>query len=251
MDLRTARAIVSETGWLSEQPAEFRNELLSQTTLKSYAKGEYVYHLEDPPGMMFGVAGGAVLIGVAHPILGLHQAHLGRPGDWYGEAAALHGVNRRVAVEAPVPAQILCLSTKSVQKMLEEQPRWQKNLSALLLWNQDKAVRAAADLLIRDPRARVCARLLTLCGARAGKSLPGGPIELPLTQDQFAMMCGLSRKSVHLALNQLQAKGVCENRYGGIVVVNAEALGRILVAFGTRRTVDKFPSGVGRPFLRL
>jgi len=34
--------------------------------------------------MMFGVVEGAVLIGVAHPTIGLYQAHLGRPGDWLG-----------------------------------------------------------------------------------------------------------------------------------------------------------------------
>jgi len=234
MDLATARAAVSETGWLSHQPKGFRNELLRRTALKSYRKGEYLYHLEDDPGMMFGVVEGAVLIGVAHPIVGLYQAHLGRPGDWYGEAAALHGVNRRVAVEAVVPVQILCLPIKAVQKMLEEQPSWQKNFSALLLWNQENAIRTATDLLIKDPKARVCARLLTLCGVRDGNNLPKGAIELPLTQDQFAMMCGLSRKSVHLALRRLESEGFCENRYGGIVVSSAEALEKSLVSFGTR-----------------
>ena len=84
MDLEAAREVVSGMGWLSQQPAGFRNELLCRTVLKSYRKGEYVYHLGDSPGMMFGVVEGAVLIGVAHPTIGLYQAHLGRPGDWLG-----------------------------------------------------------------------------------------------------------------------------------------------------------------------
>ncbi len=235
MDLQTAREAVSETGWLSQQPEEFRNELLCRTVLKSYAKGEYLYHLEDPPGMMFGVAEGAVLIGVPHPILGLYLAHLGRPGDWYGEAAALHGVSRRVAVEACVPVQILCLSIKAVQDMLEEQPLWQRNLSALLLWNLDRTIRSATDLLIKAPGARVRARLLTLCGIRVGKRPPKGPIELPVTQEQFAMMCGLSRKSVHVALNRLESERLCENRYGGIVVLSTAALEKSLRSLGSRR----------------
>ena len=233
MVLAEARAIVSETGWLSQQPEEFRKELLSRTALKSYAKGEYLYHLEDSPGMMFGVVQGAVLIGVAHPILGLYQGHLGIPGDWYGEAAALHGVSRRVAVEACISVHILCLPIKAVTAMLEERPSWQRNLSSLLLWNQDKAIRTAADLLIRDPKTRVCARLLTLCGAGVGKNRKN-PTELPLTQDQFAMMCGLSRKSVHLALNQLESEGLCQNRYGGILVCSPDALEQRLFGLGSR-----------------
>lgn len=226
---------MSKVGWLSRQPLEFRSALLGQTTLQSFAKNEYLYHIEDSPGMMFGVVEGAVLIGIAHPIIGLYQAHLGRPGDWYGEAAALHEVKRRVAVEAAVPVQILCLPIRAVQKMLAERLQWQRNFSSLLLWNQENAIRSAADLLIRDPRARVSARLLTLCGVRTGQSPPKTAIELPLTQEQFAIMCGLSRKSVHAALNRFASVGLCENRYGGIVVLNPEALEKNLMSLASNR----------------
>jgi CRP/FNR family transcriptional regulator, cyclic AMP receptor protein len=230
MDLETAKTVVSQRGWLSHQPRAFRDELLRRTALKSYGRGEYIYHLEDAPGMMFGIVEGAVLIGVPHPIVGLYLAHLGRPGDWFGEAAALHGVTRRVAVEARVPVQILCLAIKAVQEMLQEQPLWQRNLSSLLLWNLESAIRTGIDLLIQDPKARVCARLLTLCGVRVGQDPPKGAIELPLTQDQLAMMCGLSRKSVHRGLNSLESEGLCENRYAGIVVSSPEALERSLMS---------------------
>ncbi len=235
MDLETAKTVVSRRGWLSLQPAAFRDELLRRTGLKSYVRGEYIYHLEDAPGMMFGIVEGAVLIGVPHPIVGLYQAHLGRPGDWFGEAAALHGVTRRVAVEARAPVQILYLPVKAVQEMLQEQPLWQRNLSTLLLWNLEIAIRTGIDLLIQDPRARVCARLLTLCGVRAGQELPKGPVELPLTQDQLATMCGLSRKSVHRALNSLESERLCENRYAEIVVSSPEALEKSLLSLGSRQ----------------
>jgi CRP/FNR family transcriptional regulator, cyclic AMP receptor protein len=230
MDLETAKTVVSQRGWLSLQPLAFREELLRRTALKFFDKGEYIYHLEDAPGMMFGLAEGAVVVSVPHPIIGLYQAHLGRPGDWYGEAAALHGVTRRVAVEARLPVCILYFPIKAVQEMLQEQPLWQRNLSTLLLWNLESAIRTGVDLLIQDPKARVCARLLTLCGVRAGQSPPKGPIELPLTQDQLAMMCGLSRKSVHRALNSLESEGLCENRYAGIIVPSLEPLEKRLLA---------------------
>lgn len=235
MDLEAAKTVVSQRGWLSLQPVPFREELLRRTALKSYGRGEYIYHLEDAPGMMFALVEGAVLIGVPHPIIGLYQAHLGRPGDWFGEAAALYGVTRRVAVEARAPVKILYLSIQAVQELLLEQPLWQKNLSSLLLWNLESAIRTGIDLLIQDPKARVCARLLTLCGVRAGQHLPKGPVELPLTQDQLAMMCGLSRKSVHRALNSLESDGLCENRYAGIVVSNPQSLEKSLLALGSRQ----------------
>lgn len=234
MDIEAARKVVSELGWLSQQPEEFHKGLLSRTELKSYAKGQYLYHLDDLSHMMFGVVKGAVLIGVAHPTLGLYQAHLGRPGEWYGEDAAMQGASRLVAVEACVPTHILCLPTEAVLGMLKEQPLWYRNISALLLWNLERAVRTATDLLITDPNVRVRARLLTLCGYGICQDFPDDRIELPLTQDQFAMMCGLSRKSVHLSLHRLESEGLCENRYGGIVVPSAEALEKSLLSLGSR-----------------
>lgn len=234
MDLQTAKTIASQKGWLAHQSATFRDALLRRTALRSYDKGQYIYHLEDEPGMMFGIVEGAVLVGVSHPIVGLYIGHLGLSGDWYGEAAALHAVTRRVSIEAAVPLHILSLPINAVQEMIEEQPLWLRNFSALLLWNQATAIRTAVDLLIREPTARLTARLLTLSGVRVGQDLPMGPIELPLTQVQLATMSGLSRKSVHRALNALEAEGLCENRYGGIVVLSTEALEWSLMSLGSR-----------------
>jgi len=39
MDLEAAREVVSGMGWLSQQPAGFRNELLCRTVLKVLQKG--------------------------------------------------------------------------------------------------------------------------------------------------------------------------------------------------------------------
>ncbi len=168
MDLEAAKTVVSQRGWLSYQPGAFRDELLRRAALRSYCGGEYIYHLEDAPGMMFGIVEGAVIIGVPHPIVGLYQAHLGRPGDWYGEAAALHGVTRRVAVEARVPVQILYLSIEAVQEMLQEQPSWQRNLSSLLLWNLENAIRT------RDSRPDG-ARMREIVDTVRRQGWPGSP----------------------------------------------------------------------------
>ena len=233
MHLEEARKIVRQKGWLAQQHGPFCEGLLQRTTLKAYEKGEFIYHLEDPPGMMFGVAEGSVLIGVMHPTAGHYQMHLGQPGDWYGEGAALHGVIRRISVEVNTPAQILCLPAKAVQEMLKEEPAWHKNFSALLLWNQILAIRTIVDLLIRDPKARVYARLLTVCGARLGQELPKGPIDVPLTREQLAMMCGLSRKSVYRVLSGMEAEGLCEAGYGRIVVRSAQTLVKQLTAMGS------------------
>src|ERR1700739_685363 len=132
MHLEEARKEVLKRGWLSHQPEEFREEVLRRTTLSAYKRGEFIFHLDDAPGMMFGVVEGAVIIGVSHPLVGLYQAHLGRRGDWFGAAAAVQGVKRRVAAEAPMAMQVLCLTPQAVQAMIEGRPLWYRNFSTLM-----------------------------------------------------------------------------------------------------------------------
>ena len=232
MEVQVARDIAVREGWLASQPEPFRREVLKRSVLRRYEKGEYLYHLDDEPGMMCGIVEGAVLIAVPHPIVGVYQGHLGRVGDWFGEVAAVHQVRRKISIEAAIPVQVLCLSIGSVQDMIRDIPSAMKQFSTLLLWNHQIALRTAVDLMIREPLPRVCARLLTLVGFGRGQTLGDGPFELPLTQDLLATMCGLSRKSVHRVLKMLEAEGHCQSHYGTIVVLDPRAVERKLVEAG-------------------
>jgi CRP-like cAMP-binding protein len=231
--LGAAKAVLSETGWLATQETKFREQFLERAVLKNYAKGEFIYHFGDPAGMICGVVDGAVMIGVPHPIAGQYQVHLGLSGDWYGMAAVLFGMKQSVEVQAAMATQMMCVPEPAVNEMLLDLRNY-RSLSTAMLWNHEKAIRTTTDLLISNPTARVCARLLTLCGARFGKNPPEKPVELPITQDQLAMMCGLSRKSVNRVLIKLKVDKICEYRYGSLVVPNCERLETKLVQMAAR-----------------
>lgn len=234
MNTEAARDIAAQSGWLSCQPIDFVDGLLRKAVTKSYAKGEYITHLGVDPNMMFGIVEGTVLVGLPHPIIDLCHWHLGRPGDWLGEAAALRRPSTRLSTEALDAVHITCVHMDAVDEMIQEHPSWALSLLALLVWNQEAVVRTALDLLLRDPTARVSARLLTLCGATPECVFPTGSVEVPLTQTQLATMCGLSRKCVHRVLSGLEARKICEALYGKIVIVNPLAPQQMAIAIGSR-----------------
>ena len=85
----------------------------------------------------------------------------------------------------------------------------------------DKSV----DLLIVDPRLRLCSRLLTF-GGRLIDFLPASPVSIPMTQEELATASNMSRSTVYHLLGELVVAGagstaivvrVADRRYGGEV----------------------------------
>ena len=84
----------------------------------------------------------------------------------------------------------------------------------------------AIDLLIQDPKVRLCSRLLTLAGRKVNE-LPVAPATIPLSQDEVALASCLSRKTVNKLLGDLVARGICELRYREIRILDVQALVRL------------------------
>jgi CRP-like cAMP-binding protein len=224
MNLASARDVMRQSSWLSARPAAFCDELLGRSSLRTLKKGEFVYHLDDSPGMLFGVVTGAVIILVPNGSNGLQAGHLMREGHWFGEASAIHLVNRQVAIEAATDANLLTVPVSAVQGLIRDFPNAMNHFSALVLDSLLVAMRSGADLLLRDLRKRICSRLLTLSGLRLGENARPEPCDLPITQDQFAAMCGLSRNSVNRGLAELEKDGLCRSAYGRIHIPDLKAI---------------------------
>ena len=101
----------------------------------------------------------------------------------------------------------------------------------LMRRNSEISLRSGIDLLIQDPRERLCARLLTLGGAKDG-ILPASPFVIPMTQEELALTSCLSRKTVHQVLNSFVQLGICALHYREIEVLDAQALAKIVMAGG-------------------
>ena len=62
-----AREFMRRTGWLSRTPEEFSSRLLRDCKLLSLAADQLVYDIDDPPGGLYGLAGGLLgLVGSIH-----------------------------------------------------------------------------------------------------------------------------------------------------------------------------------------
>jgi CRP-like cAMP-binding protein len=223
-ELEHARKSILCTGWLAELPVSFTERFLALTSLRQLKNGEFAHHLGDGPGSFYGIVSGALLVLVPMVPQGLQHGHLSLPGHWFGVAAALTETNRQVALEAAMDTTLLTVPGQAMTALLADTPAFTRHILGLVLANQLIAVRTAADLLIQAPRQRLVARLLTLSGLKLGEQASQSSCDLPLTQDQLAAMCCLSRNSISRMLAELEHHGLVRRKYGMLHLPDRSAL---------------------------
>jgi len=226
LSLEDALRLTRSKGWLSRQGADFKQLVCASARLKSFARNESLFHFDDEAPEMYGLVSGTAVIQVVHPVVGLLAGHVIHPGHWFGEPAALGRRHRLASVQARGPCQAVSVSRNAVEGILQSDFRYSANFFDLMADNTEAYMLHAIDLLIGDPKVRLCARLLTLGGRRIN-DLPVAPVSIPLSQEELALTSCLSRKTVNALLAGFVAEGICELRYREIRILDLEALVRI------------------------
>ena len=140
--------------------------------------------------------------------------HIFAPGDWYGVAAILVHTPRFIGSSALTDARVVQVSRREIERIAAQHPILWRAIAVLSAMNTQLATRVARDALIKSPAERCAATLLELAGRQPL------PCELPLTQSQFAEICGLSRGAVAKALSDLELAGKVARGYASITVKN-------------------------------
>jgi len=209
-------AALSERGWLSRTPADFRIAVISASQTVHRAAGQQIYFVGDDLGGMFGVCSGAIEIATPLGNPDANVVHLGQPGLWIGAGPALTGAPRRISISARTDVVLAHLSLAAIQRMVGNRPEWWRHIGALAIENMQTAIGAAADLLIRDNQRRCIAVLLRLCGARYEDPVSESSLTTPVSQEELASMTHLSRNAVGAVVRRLAAQHLIELRYRAI-----------------------------------
>lgn len=220
------RQILGSAGWLAHTPECFREQLLAGCVLRRFARGELVYGLGDPPGGLWGLVAGGLAIEIAPAERGPYFGHFARPGAWFGEAAVITRMPRRVGLRATRASLLAFLSLQRFDAIAAEDPLVWRWLAILSVLHTDLAISVGDDLMIRDPRRRTIALLLRLAGCRQDE--PGPTFEIDASQGDVAAMVNLSRTAFGLILNELEAEGLIEHSYRRISITDAAAM-KVLV----------------------
>jgi len=223
MDRDAAGRVVCSLGWLAGQPSTFQRRLLARAWLKTFAPGDYAYHLDDPLGGIFGVVDGGfgVFLAVEGPYAPL--AHIVRVGTWFGHRPFLVRMPRVVAVRAREPTLAWQVPLAALDELTATNTDDLRRLAALSDFNWGIATRTVADLLIRRADRRIAAVLLRVAGRVAAAPAPEpGPVRV--SQAELAEMANASRDVVNRTLGRFAHAGWITVGYQQVRVRDADAL---------------------------
>ena len=193
-----AHEIVSRQGWLSFTPPAFRQIVLERCKSLELKAEATIYSVGDPPGGMYGLVRGNMAISIAPGERGPLIAHFAQPGTWLGEAAAFTDQPRRIGLAAVA--------------------------------HNDVAIGGADDLLIRDHVKRSVAVLLRLGGCRYRTPEGAAPIEVDVSQEDFAAMSNVARTTAGTVLRKFEAEGFVAVSYRCVRILAPDALRVVLEA---------------------
>ena len=202
---------------LADLPPEDVRQLLSIARRRTFARGEVVFHRDDPADSLHLVVRGRFGARVLTPLGDSVLVDVLGPGQSFGELALLTDARRSATVEALEAGE-----TRSVFRddfaVLQRQHSGVKDVLLRLLAEQ---LRRSTDRVVEahyvDAETRVRRRLVELASA-----YDGGVV--PLKQEDIAALAGTSRATVNRVLREEERHGAVALARGRTTVVGLEAL---------------------------
>ncbi len=209
--------IFSEVGWLARQPADFREECLSQGRIITVRRGEAIYREGDEGLSIYGLMSGSITVLIGPPRLTPRILNIMGPGTWFGVGPVLTGGPRSAEFRALSECQLLMVPGPVVEQLSSARPEYARAIGALAIIGHEAVSRVAGELLIPSSSRRIAAIILRIAAPDSAEARVGIDGVL-VTQAQLAEMANVSRNVANGVLCRLRDAGWIETSYGRVSV---------------------------------
>jgi CRP/FNR family transcriptional regulator, cyclic AMP receptor protein len=180
---------------------EERVRLAAQMRPKRFAKGEVVFHKDDPATHLYVIAAGSVKISIQEETGREVLVAVYRGGDVFGDLALFDEGPRSATVTALTETLVYSLAGDDLFAVLERNPKAMRQLLARLTRIVRRLSGQVGDFVFLDLESRVAKYLLDL------SELSPHQREVELTQEDLAAFVGGTRAAVNRALADLEKAG--------------------------------------------
>jgi CRP-like cAMP-binding protein len=194
---------------------------------RHYQRGEVIFHQDDPGDRLHLIVAGLVKISITSEDGREQDIALLHPGECFGEMSLLDGSNRSATTTAVEATDTLVLLREDFLSFFREHPEVAMEITSLLARRLRNMNQMLGDMVFLDVPTRVAKQLLELAGTYTRDSEVGGPIVVPLGQDELARLVGASRETVSRALNSYRRQGILVTSHRRITITNLRALERM------------------------
>jgi CRP/FNR family transcriptional regulator, cyclic AMP receptor protein len=207
--------------WLRLLQGEERVRAVAAILVGDAAPGDYVCRVGKPVTYWFGVVEGLLKMS-ADNTQGVTMTFTGvPPGGWFGEGTALKREPYRYNIQTLRKSVVAGLPVDSFHWLLDHSIGFNRFVMNQLNERLGQFIAAREIDRMNNPDLRVARSLAALFNPQL---YPGVGEVLRITQQELAYLVGLSRQRVNEALTALQAQGIIRVEYGGLRVLDIDAL---------------------------
>jgi CRP-like cAMP-binding protein len=207
--------------WLSHLSASERQRIEPDLVVGDALPGDHVCRVGRAPTYWFGVVEGLLKMSTDNAE-GQSMTYTGLPaGGWFGEGTAIKKEPYRYNVQALRASVVAGLPVAGFHWLLDHSIGFNRFVMNQLNERLGQFIAAREIDRINNPDVRVARSLASLFNPVL---YPGVGEVLRITQQELAYLVGLSRQRVNVALQALETAGAIRIEYGGLRVLNLDAL---------------------------
>lgn len=220
---------VLNTGrWFARLPAEFSAALLRMARVRQLASGEVLFLRDSPPCGLYAVVAGSIRIsGQSGRGDDAREALLVvlPPPQWFGEITVFDGATRTHHAHAAEPSTLLQVPQAELRAWLQDHPQHWRDLALLMADKLRLAFQTMEEQTVLSAPLRLARRLVVMAEGYGVQGGQGGTRRvLAVTQQELALMIGISRQTTNEILKEMEARGILRVRRGGLEILSLPAL---------------------------
>lgn len=209
--------------WLDHLDAPERERVIDDLRVVSVEAGELVCRVGRPVTYWFGLVDGLMKMS-NDSAMGMPITFTGiSPGGWFGEGTVLKREPYRYNIQALRKSVVAGITAETFHWLLDRSIGFNRYVMMQLNERLGQFIAAREIDRMANPDERVARSLAALFHPLL---YPGVGQMLRITQQELGYLVGLSRQRVNEALRALQAEGVIRVEYGGVRVLDLDALRR-------------------------
>jgi CRP-like cAMP-binding protein len=207
--------------WIHLLTSAERERAVDDLKITDASAGDYVCRTGRPVTYWFGVIDGLLKMS-SDNAEGKTMTFIGMPpGGWFGEGTALKRESYRYNIQALRRSRVAGLHVDTFHWLLDHSIGFNRFIMNQLNERLGQFIAAREIDRMNNPDIRVARSLAALFNPVL---YPGVGEVLRITQQELAYLVGLSRQRVNEALTALAQQGSIRVEYGGLRVLNLQAL---------------------------
>ena len=211
--------------WLQLLSEIERAEVVPRIVVSDPQPGDYVCRIGRPVTYWFGVVSGLLKMSSDNES-GQTMTFTGvPPGGWFGEGTVLKRESYRYNIQPLRPSVVAGLPVDTFHWLIDHSLGFNRFIMNQLNERLGQFIAAREIDRLTNPEIKVARHLAALFNPVL---FPGVGEVLRITQQELAYLAGLSRQRVNEALRRMEAQRLISIEYGGLRILDMEALRRSL-----------------------